>query len=121
MKQIEANAGDADAMRRRLQTDLRQAMKRQDAFETAVLRVLIAAIDNAGAVPQPQRPQGPTEIERRHLSPAAVRALLLREHRQRERAAADYARFGRGTESERLRREMEIIRRHLAAPPGRVC
>ena len=111
----------AEAMRSRLQADLRQAMKKQDAFEVTTLRVLIATIDNAGAVPlPPQMMRAQHEVERRRLSCNDVLSLLRREHAARRKAACEYARLGNSTESERALREMAIIGRYIPVPDGRV-
>jgi uncharacterized protein YqeY len=85
------------------------------------LRVLIASIDNAGAVPlPPQMMREQHEIERRRLSSNDVRNLLRREHQARRGAAGEYARLGNSAESERAIHEMAIIGRYIPAPHGRV-
>ena len=57
----------AEAMRQKLQTDLRAAIKGRQALDVSVLRGLIAAIDNAGAVPLTAKSEPPQhEVERRH-------------------------------------------------------
>ncbi len=105
----------ADAMRERLQADLRSAMKTRAAAEVAILRVLIAAIDNAGAValaPRSEPRQG--EVERRRLGAGAVHAILRREYETLQAAAAEFARLGRGAESERAHGEMAVVGRYLS-------
>lgn len=108
------SADPAEDMRSRLQADLRAALKARAAPDVAVLRVLIAAIDNAGAVLlEPGVGAGQTEVERRRLSQADVRALLRREQAALEGAADELVRVGRPAEAERSRREAAIAGRYL--------
>jgi uncharacterized protein len=107
----------AETMRQRLQADLRLALKGRMAFDVAVLRVLIAAIDNAGSVPlSPKSEPRQHEVERRRLSGSDVQAILLREYEARRQTASDLARLGRRLESEQATREMEVVRRYLSSP-----
>ncbi len=108
----------AEAVRQRLQADLRAAMKGRRMLEVDVLRALIAAIDNAGAVPL-ARGFAPRqhEIERRRLTLEEVEAILAREFEVRRTAAHELARLGRREESGRASREMTFIARYLSAPP----
>jgi uncharacterized protein len=111
-------ADAAEAMRRRLQTDLRLAMKGRMAFDVAVLRVLIAAIDNAGSVPVSSKSEPRQyEVERRRLGVSDVQAILLREYDTRQKAASELARLGRSLESAEATREMALVRRYLSASP----
>jgi uncharacterized protein len=95
-----------DAMRR----DLRAAMRERDARRVSTLRTLIAAIDNAEAVPLPENPlqtrtravsqhiavtgHGPSEAERRLLSEADVSAIIRAEAEALQSAAADFRTHG---------------------------
>jgi hypothetical protein len=89
-----------------MQHDLRDAMKSRDRLRVSVLRSTLGAIGNAEAVPSDARPNvsgrdEPTEVARRELSEADVRAVVAREvaelradaagHRERDDAgpAAD--------------------------------
>jgi hypothetical protein len=54
---------------------------------------------------------GHHEIARRRLSAGDVDDLLWREHASRRSAATEYARLGKGGQSERASREMTIVRR----------
>jgi uncharacterized protein YqeY len=104
-------------MRQRLQADLRTAMKGREVFEVAVLRMLIAAIDNAGAVPLSPRSEPPQfETERRRLSLDELEAILLREREARQAAATEFARLGLGTPSTQAAREVQIIDRYRSFP-----
>jgi len=106
----------AEAMRQRLQADLRLAMKDRMTFDVAVLRVLTAAIDNAGSVPLSSKSvPSRFEVERRRLGVSDVRAILLREYETRQQAASELARLGRSLESEQATREMVVVRRYLSA------
>jgi uncharacterized protein YqeY len=117
-----------EAMRGRLQTDLRAAMKAREAVATGVLRCLIAACDNAGAI-TPEPPTGPTkfagseyvatglawgsaEATRRSLSAAEVAALIARQAAARRDAAAVFERCGRPLEAVGVRAEMAIAARY---------
>jgi uncharacterized protein YqeY len=112
-----SDSDPAEAMRQRLQADLRVAMKGRKVLELAVLRMLIAAIDNAGAVPLSPKSEPPqSEAERRRLSVDELDAILLREHEARRAAAAEFARLGLGTESVQAARELTIVERYLSFP-----
>jgi uncharacterized protein YqeY len=104
----------AETMRLRLQTDLRLAIRARARFDMSVLRVLIAAIDNAGAIDLTKSPAArQCEAERRHLSLADVHAILTNEHVARREAADVFARLGRSMESTQAIREMEFVSRYL--------
>ena len=106
----------AEAMRQKLQTDLRAAIKGRQALDVAVLRGLIAAIDNAGAVPLTAKSEPPQhEVERRHLDSGAVQAVLQREYDSHQAAASEFARLGRSAESERSNFAAAIVSRYLSA------
>jgi uncharacterized protein len=107
----------AEIMRQRLQADLRCAMKGRLALEVAVLRALIAAIDNAGAVAlSPKLAPRQSEVARRRLGINEVHAILFREYETRQTAADEFTRMGRITESERASLEMAVVRRYLSSP-----
>lgn len=107
----------AEAMRKRLQLDLRAAIKARLVGEVAVLRQLIAAIDNAGAVPlPPQSRPVQSEVERRHLGCDDIQALLRREYDIRGQAADEFGRLGRTVEAQTARFEMAVVGRYLAMP-----
>jgi uncharacterized protein len=107
----------AEIMRQKLQTDLRAAMKARAVGDVAVLRQLIAAIDNAGAVPLPPSSQPiHSEVERRHLGFEDIQALLRREYDLRREAADELGRLGRIAEAETAKSEMAVVRRYLATP-----
>jgi uncharacterized protein len=107
----------AEAMRQRLQADLRLAMKGRVALDLAVLRLLIAAIDNAGSVPlSPESGPRQYEVERRRLSGKDVAAILWREYEVRQAASKEFARLGLSMESMQAAREMAVVGRYLSKP-----
>lgn len=103
------------AFREVLAQDLRRAQRERDTDGVRLCRILIAAIDNAGAVAAPQRwddtrPRlGTTEVPRRRLDVPAVRALLRQEIEDRRAAAPAYRSGGRPVEADRLEREQRRI------------
>jgi uncharacterized protein YqeY len=114
MTSLEPDA--AETTRQRLQQDLRLAMKRRQTCDVTVLRDLIAAIDNAGAVAQPSGEQPrQSEVERRRLDSDGVQGILRREYETRQRAASEFARLGRIVESERAAREMTVVSRYFSS------
>lgn len=116
MTALESDA--AELVRLRLQADLRAAIKGRDALGKAVLRGLIAAIDNAGAVPVAPRSEPMRhEVERRRLDHAEVQALLQNEHDARQAAADELSHLGLAAEAGRARLEAAVVGRYLGAPP----
>ncbi|HWJ70137.1 MAG TPA: hypothetical protein VNS79_08830 [Sphingobium sp.] len=115
----------ADPLKTRLRADIKAAMRARDADETRLLRALLAAIDNAQAVPLDQAmPSGRVgqtalELPRVPLSEADIHALLTGEMAERARAAdamaAHGAAHGHADRVARLRAEIATIRRYLAA------
>ena len=109
-------------MKARLRADLRKAMKDRCNIETKVIRVLVAAIDNAEA---PSVEAGDTasvhhdflsglaEVERPLLSRSRVRHILSTEVEERERAAAELERLEEMDRAEALRAEALIAKRYI--------
>jgi uncharacterized protein len=109
-------------MKVRLRADLRSAMKDKRTAEARLIRVLIAAIDNAEAPPIPEEHTAPVrynvpsrsaEVERLLLNRSDVRHALLREVHERERAAAELKRLQQIDGAETLRREALLARRYI--------
>src|SRR5688500_8633637 len=88
----------------------------------AVLRELLAAIDNAEAADPSAAPPvehgviaggvaglGAGEVPRRALDPAAVATIVEREIREREEAAARYVELGRRDQAEALQRQIATL------------
>jgi uncharacterized protein YqeY len=109
----------ADALKQRLRADLTAAMRERKPAEVAVIRTLIAAIDNAEAQPieafeqRLRRREVVGEVGRRELDPAALDEVLAAEAGARLAAAEDYERHGRSDDAARLRREANLIARYL--------
>ena len=120
--------GAAETLRARLRIDLRLAMKTREIDAVAVLRSVIAAIDNAEAVEAPARGEaipyggiagaqagvGSTEVARRDLSDDELRVLLTDQVAERLAAAGMYEARGRQALAIRLRREADLLRTYLA-------
>ena len=108
----------ADALKERLRTDLKAAMRERRSREVGVLRTLIAAIDNAEAVPTDhfagriRRREDVGEVARRELDQAALRGIVAAEAQSRL-AAADYDRNGRPDDAARLREEAQLVERYV--------
>ncbi|MEC5400310.1 hypothetical protein [Uliginosibacterium sp. H1] len=109
-------------MKDRLRGDLRTAMKARRAQEAALLRALIAVIDNAEAPPLAAADDryrahdfrsGSAEVERLLLDDARIRELLQAEVNERERVAADLERLGQGERAGALRTEALLTRRYI--------
>lgn len=116
----------ADVWRTRLRADLTAAMKARDADAVSVLRTLIAAIDNAEAIPVSAGAEaasaggwaisgastgvGSTEAARRVLTDDEV-ARLIASHLADYEIASEQARtHGHSDRAERLQRQAETIR-----------
>ena len=110
--------------RQRLHLALRAALKARDTIATSALRSALAAIDNAGAVPQVPAPAagtggpyvagvvaglGAAEAERRSLTAAEVEEIVRTEVAERQAAARDYDRVGHAEQADRLRREADVL------------
>jgi uncharacterized protein YqeY len=109
-------------MRSRLRSDLLTAMRSRRKLEVALIRELVAAIDNAEAPPVHAGPatearhefrSGSAEVERLVLSRAEVHALLLKEIEKRERAAAEFERLGEAERADALRAEAVVAKRYV--------
>ena len=110
------------AMKARIRADLRAAMKEGRTSEARLLRALVAALDNAEAPPlradkratdQHRFREGSAEIERLYLGPAEVRAVLLAEIEERERAAAQMRHLAKPDRAETLSAEALLARRYI--------
>ena len=107
----------------RFRTDLKRAMQARDREQVDLLRVLIAAIDNAGAVTADVKMQrslqarfgdGSSEITRREPDAAELTQLLVSEITARRDAVQAYIEGGHIAEAEKLEREVDMIARYLA-------
>ena len=93
------------ALADQLQTDLTTAMKARDELTTTVLRSVIAAVKEA-------RVAG---AEARELTDADVLAVVAREAKKRDEAAAAFADAGRAEQAERERAEGGVLAGYLPA------
>ncbi|MGI8756355.1 MAG: GatB/YqeY domain-containing protein [Acidimicrobiales bacterium] len=89
-----------------IQTDLTTAMKARDELTVSVLRMALAAIKEA-------RVSGAAAHE---LDDGDVEALLAREAKKRDEAAASFTEGGRPERAERERAERTVLARYLPAP-----
>lgn len=89
-----------------IQTDLTTAMKARDELATSVLRMALAAVKEA-------RVSG---TESHDLSDADVQAILGREAKKREEAAAAFADGDRHERAERELAERDVLARYLPTP-----
>jgi uncharacterized protein YqeY len=126
----EAAPDPAEALQDRLRADLRTAMKARQTLEIALLRGLIAAIDNAqsagveagpavSAAPEASSQWvaagaafGSGEVTRRVLTAADLADLLAAEATKRGATAAEMDRVGRSDLADVARAEAAIIARY---------
>jgi uncharacterized protein YqeY len=119
-------AGVDEDVETRLRAALRDALKTRDVVAAFAVRSALGAIGNAGAVPAgegsatPVRTgsayvaratagAGATEVSRRQLSPAGLRALVEAEISERQAAAGQYEQTGQADRAETLRREARVL------------
>ena len=109
-------------MKSRLRADLGAAMKGGRKREAALIRELIAAIDNAEAAPaRAERVSlvrhdfrsGSAEVERLVLNRDQVRNLLLGEIAEREQAATEFGRLGESERADALRAGVLLAKRYI--------
>ena len=105
------------ALRTRIETALRTAMKAREKVPISTLRTLLSALDNAGAVSQEGAPSSVTglsaDVPRRELTRADALVLLHAEADERRVALAMYEEHGRTEEAGRLRAEIQTIESFL--------
>lgn len=126
-----------EPLRARLRFGLTDAMRRRDQPAVAVIRVALAAIDNAEAVP-PTAVAPPTagvppsegpiagsagglgagEAGRRDLDESDVEAIVASEIEQLLDGAAEYEDIGRGDAATELRQQAAVLDAFLAQPPA---
>ena len=110
----------ASAFKERLRADLKTAMRERKPDEVAAIRTVIAAIDNAEAVPvedlaeRIRLREAVGEVVRADLDGAALDRVLQREIETRLSAAEDYEKHGREADAARLRAEAELVARYRA-------
>jgi len=114
-------ADSVETLKARLRDDLRMAMQTRSAAETKLLRALIAALDNAQAIPLGERHDRYVELRfgdrsaeapRRILSDADLDRLLQREIQERQDAAQTFDRLGQTERASAMRNEAAIVARY---------
>ena len=108
-----AQPADAHALRAVLRRDLGIALKTRRAEAVAALRTTIAVIDNAEAVDPTTVGVGSTEVPRRDLSIADVRAVVADHIDDYVTEADRYQSLGRHDAAQRLRRQADTLRTYL--------
>jgi hypothetical protein len=101
-------------LRTRLRADLAEARKAGHSELVALIRTLIAAIDNAEAVDVSTVREAASEAPRRHLSEEEVLRIVLDEGDDLRSAADDYDQRGRPDEAQRLRSLAKVADRYAA-------
>jgi len=91
-------------------------MRARETIEVATLRSMLAAIDNAGALPSAAA--GPVvgrsaDVPRRPLSDTDVRKIIDAEAEERRTAIPEYERLGKSSDAKRLREELSVLSRYL--------
>lgn len=113
----------AETMKVRLRADLKVAMTARETARVAVLRALIATLDNAQAVPVGEGHQRyqelafgdrAAEVPRLSLKPGDVRALFAAEADSRRGAAAQMRVHGQSARADVLLAEAAVVERYLA-------
>lgn len=110
------------APREQMKADLIQAMKARQSATVATLRALLAAIDNAEAVPieasallvEPVLGQQ-HEVPRKLLSADDIRQIIEKEAEERRAASVKYAKLGLAAEAERLQTAATLMETYLKA------
>lgn len=112
----------ATHMKSRLRADLLTAMRCGRKLEVALIRELVAAIDNEEAPPRfaglassirHEFGSGSAEVERLVLSDAQVRALLMKEIQTREQSANEFDRLGDVGRASALRAQALVAKRYV--------
>ncbi|CAN5867734.1 hypothetical protein BH10CHL1_BH10CHL1_50450 [soil metagenome] len=103
-------------LRAQMKADLLQAMKARQTATVSTLRSVLAAIDNAEAVPvsEPTQPVEPVmgqqnEVPRKLLSVEDIRQIIQRELDERHAASLTYIQLGEQAEAGRLQREVALL------------
>lgn len=102
-----------------MQADLKAAMKARDSSRVAVLRATLGALANAEAIEPLSGPisltaaAGSTEVARRELSDAEVRAVIERERAELLAAAAEREGLGLPEDAADLRAQAEVLGSYL--------
>ncbi|MFY2559755.1 hypothetical protein ACN469_19120 [Corallococcus terminator] len=106
----------------RLRAELKEALRTRNAPASAVLREVMAALDNAEAPDVSTAPPstegtfagsagglGSGEVARLALTPEAVNAVIEREVQERRDAVALYVSLGKNDEANALRAQLDVL------------
>lgn len=104
----------------RLKSDLVVAMRERDPVRVSTIRSLIAAIDNAGAVPvewqgydyDPKTGLG-HDVERRAVTDSEIARIIALERDDLAAARDQYLRFGETAQADEFERRVEIAGSYL--------
>lgn len=115
-------------LRARVRSDLTAAMKARRIVDVSALRSLLAALDDAQAVPAPAHVPasslagehvagaavgvGSTEVARLELSAAEIGLVVAGQIEERQAAADTFAAVDQADAAQRLRAEAEVIARY---------
>lgn len=110
-------------LREQMKVDLIEAMKARQSATVATLRSVLAAIDNAEAVPVSKESTLPVEpmpgqrheVPRKLLSTDDIRQIVQKEVDERQANSVKYAALGRKAEAERLQTAATLIATYLQA------
>lgn len=109
-------------LREQMKMDLIQAMKTQERATVATLRSVLAAIDNAEAVPVRESKASvepiagkSNEVPRKVLSADEIRQIVQRERDERQHASVTYGQLGQKAEAARLQKAAALIATYLTA------
>lgn len=105
-------------LRGRLKADLPRAMKARQTAVVSTLRSLMAAIDNAEAVPITAAPAAVVglarDVPRKVLSDSDIQAILGREADECRKALDDYERMGQAEAAGAMRAALDLIEAYQA-------
>ncbi len=91
-------------LKKRLQNDLKEAMKQKDTFKRDVIRFVMSAIKQI-------------EVdERKELSDSDIEAILVKQIKQRNDAIQQFREGGRDDLVEKNEKELEILKSYLPEP-----
>ena len=103
-----------NALRNRLESDLRVALKSGDAMRVSVLRTTLSALSNAEAVDASVVPAGVTEVARRELGDQDVRSIVERERDELRTTADRMRRVGAPDRARELVAQARLLDGYLA-------
>lgn len=107
-------------LREQMKADLRSAMKARATENVVTLRSVLAAIDNAEAVPvEPTSSSAApvigksNDVPRKVLSQEDIQQIVQHEVTERQQASQTYAQLGQTAEAERLHRAALLLAAYI--------